>query len=89
MLRVLLSKSLLRRRGKFVSVTQIASRLDALETDFCSIVSDLALISRNTETREKMPTVQIAADGNLAAPANTRRLRSPAWRGARTAHEAS
>lgn len=65
MLQQLLARSRAWRRGKTSSAAQIAARIDAVEDDFCLIVSELALVSRNQETRTKMPIVQVAADGRL------------------------
>lgn len=76
MLQQLLARSRAWRRGKTSNAAQIAARIDAVEDDFCLIVSELALVSRDQETRTRMPIVQIAADGNLMR--NTRHRHRPA-----------
>jgi hypothetical protein len=77
MLQQLLARSRSWRRGKTSNAAQIAARIDAVEDDFCLIVSELALVSRDQETRIKMPIVQIAADGNLTRNARRRRPAAP------------
>lgn len=66
MLQQLLQRSRAWRRWKMSNAAQIRARMDLVEDGFCEIVSDLALISRNEETRIIMPIVQVAAEGRLS-----------------------